>query len=237
MSDLYTIATSNVVKPNTKGEDLLQVLKYRYATKQFDPNKQISKEDFNLLLEAAQLSPTSFGLETWKMIVIEDKEVRQALKEHAWGAQNALDNASHFVVFLANKKGTLTFGSDYINHMLKEVHQVPEEVYQFYSQAYANFATHTFKTLESDRSAFDWAAKQAYIVMANMMTMAAYIGIDSCAVEGFIPKEFNSILGEKFGLFDTKDYGVAVCVAFGYRNEEPHRDKTRRPLKESIIWK
>lgn len=236
MSQSYTLPTMNVEKPNLKVDDLLHVMKYRYATKAFDNTKEIPAEEFAHILDAAQLSPTSFGLEAFKLVVIQNKEVREQLRKYAWGAQNALANASHFVAILANKKVDLTFGSAYMDHMLKEVHELPQDVYDYYSEAYTTFSTKHFKIAESDRAAFDWSAKQGYIVLANMMTMAAYQGIDSCAIEGFIPAEFDRILGTEQGLYDTDHYGVSVCVAFGYRDETPHRDKSRRPLSESIVW-
>lgn len=231
----FTIATQNTPQPKNDKETILQALKYRYATKKFDPAKLISDDDFNAILEAARLSPTSFGFEQWKILVIQNKEVREAMRPYGWGIQGGLE-ASHFVVFLANKKAEVTFGSNHLEHMLKEVHRFPEEVYNFFSTAYTNFATNDFKTFESERAGFDWSAKQAYIVMANMMTTAAYLGIDSCALEGFVPAEMDRLLGDEKGLFDTKEYGIAVMAAFGYRNEEPHRDKTRRPLSESVVF-
>ena len=232
-----TIETVNTPKPNFDFNTLLQALKYRYATKKFDGTKDIPKDQFDNILEAARLSPTSFGLETWKLVVVDDMAVRQELKKFAWGAQDALDNASKFVVILANKRQDLKFGSAYMDHMLKDVHQVPDEVYNFYKDAYTNFGENTYKTFESERAAFDWSARQGYIVMANMMVAAAYQGIDSCALEGIIPAEFDRILGEEQKVFDTAHYGVAAAVAFGYRNETPHRDKSRRPLSESVLWK
>ena len=175
------IETVNAAKPNFKKEKLLNAMKYRYATKRFS-EKTIRPEDFEVLLETARLAPTSFGLETWKILVIQDKTLREEMKEFGWGIKDKLD-ASHFVVFLARKKADITFGSDYIRHMLKDVHQVPDEVYEFYRNAYGNFSENDFKTLESERSAFDWAGKQAYIVMAHMMAVAALMGIDSCPLE------------------------------------------------------
>ena len=175
------IETVNAAKPNFKKEELLNAMKYRYATKRFS-EKTIPPEDFEVLLETARLAPTSFGLETWKILVIQDKTLREEMKEFGWGIKDKLD-ASHFVVFLARKKADITFGSDYIRHMLKDVHQVPDEVYEFYRNAYGNFSENDFKTLESERSAFDWAGKQAYIVMAHMMAVAALMGIDSCPLE------------------------------------------------------
>lgn len=151
------IETVNAAKPNFKKEKLLNAMKYRYATKRFS-EKTIPPEDFEVLLETARLAPTSFGLETWKILVIQDKTLREEMKEFGWGIKDKLD-ASHFVVFLARKKADITFGSDYIRHMLKDVHQVPDEVYEFYKNAYGNFSENDFKTLESERSAFDWAGK------------------------------------------------------------------------------
>lgn len=96
------IETVNAAKPNFKKEELLNAMKYRYATKRFS-EKTIPPEDFEVLLETARLAPTSFGLETWKILVIQDKTLREEMKEFGWGIKDKLD-ASHFVVFLARKK-------------------------------------------------------------------------------------------------------------------------------------
>lgn len=134
---------------------------------------------------------------------------RKEMKEFGRGIRDKPE-AVHFVAFPARKKADITFGSDYIRHMLKDVHQVPDEVYEFYRNAYSNFSENDFKTLESERSAFGWAGKQAYIVMAHMMAVAALMGIDSCPLEGFIPKEMDRLLGEEHGLFDGKNDGSLV---------------------------
>jgi len=231
------IETINAKKPNFKIDEVLNVLKYRFATKQFDASKIISDDVFNALLESARLAPTSMGFEPWKMIVVQDKDVRNKLKEFAWGASRQLDSASHFIVFIANKRDDVTFGSAHIDHVLKDIHQIPDDVYEFFKKSYIDFSTKDFKTLESERSAFDWSAKQAYVVMVNMMTAAAFWGVDSCVMEGFIQKEFDRILGEELKLYDTKHYSSAVTLALGYRLEQPPRNKTRRPLEESVIWK
>lgn len=230
------IPTKDTPKPHNDKAALLEAMKYRYATKKFDPEKIISDEDFETLLEAARLSPTSFGMEPWKILVIQNKEIREEMIPYGWGAKAGLTGASHFVVFLANKREDMTFGSPYADHMLKDIHQVPPEVYDFYSQVYTRFGKEEMKILDSERTALDWTSKQAYIVMANMMTMAAYMGIDSCPLEGFNPADMTRLLGEKHHLFDTKHYGIAVMAAFGYRAETPHRDKSRKPLSESVEW-
>lgn len=236
MSKNYEIETVSLKTPQLNREDLLQVMKYRYACKKFDPTKKISEADWNGILDAARLSPTAFGFEQFKLLVIQDKEIREKMRPFGWGIQAGLD-ASHFVVILANKKQDLVFGSDYLDHITKEVKQLPPDIYDMFNGAYTNFATNDFKTFESERSAFDWSCKQAYIVLANMLTMAAYEGLDSCPLEGFQPDAMNQLLGEELGLFDINHYGVAVMAAFGYRDEEQHRNKTRRTLDEMVITK
>ena len=235
-NESITIPTKDTPKPHNDKKVLLEAMKYRYATKKFDPEKIISDEDFETLLEAARLSPTSFGMEPWKILVIQNRKIREEMMPYGWGARAGLSGASHFVVFLANKREDITFGSPYADHMLKDIHQVPPEVYDFYSQVYTRFGKEEMKILDSERTALDWTSKQAYIVMANMMTMAAYMGIDSCPLEGYIPDEMTRILGKDRKLFDTDHYGIAVMAAFSYRAETPHRDKSRKPLSESVEW-
>lgn len=222
---------------NTKNKEILDVLTFRHACKKFDASKIISPTDFDTILASAQLSPTSYGLEPWNIIVLQDKDLRQKLSESAWGGQAALADASHFVVYLARKKQDMLFGSPYLDHMLKDIHHLPEETYNFYSTAYTNFGENDFKIFESDRATFDWCCKQAYIVMANMLTTAAYLGIDSCPIEGFVPAIAEEILGKEAKLYDQDHFGIAAMAGFGYRAEEPRHAKTRRPLSESILWK
>ena len=83
---------------------------------------------------------------------------------------------------------------------------------------------------------FDWASKQSYIALGNMLTAAAMIGIDSCPIEGFIKEKAEVLLREKFGV-DTEKYGLSYMVAFGYRKENPRRSKSRRNIKDIITWK
>ena len=236
MNNESIIPTKDTPIPHNDKNVLLNAMKYRYATKKFDPTKVISEEDFQTILEAARLSPTSFGMEPWKLLIIQNKDIRKEMMPYGWGAKAGLEGASHFVVFLANKREDITFGSSYADHMLKDIHQLPSEVYDFYSKAYTGHIKDAMKLLDSERNAFDWTCKQAYIVMANMMTMAAYMGIDSCALEGFVPDEMTRILGEEHKLFDTHHYGIVVMAAFSYRGEAPHRDKSRKPLSESVEW-
>lgn len=99
-------------------QTIMDAFHFRHATKQFDPQKKVSKEDFETILESGRLSPSSLGLEPWKFVVIQDQALRDELKAHSWGAAKQLDTASHFVLIFARKN--VTSRSPYVQHMLRD---------------------------------------------------------------------------------------------------------------------
>lgn len=109
-------------------DKILEIFNFRYACKRFNPTKEIPQEDFGVILESARLSPSSFGFEPWKFLVLKDKALKNALKSVCWGGENALDNASEFVVILARKKVDLLADSAYIQYMVEEVQKLPSEI-------------------------------------------------------------------------------------------------------------
>ncbi len=213
----------------------LEAMKFRHATKEFDETKKISDEDFNAILEYGVLSPSSFGFEPWKFVVVQNEELRAKLKEFSWGAQGTLPTASHFVIILARKKNGMIYNSDYISHMMKDVKQLPEDVQALYGEFYEKFQKIDFNLLENDRALFDWASKQTYIALANMMTGAAYMGIDSCPTEGFDAAKTEEFLKNDLGI-DTEEFGASVMVPFGYRKESPKREKIRQSVDTVSQW-
>lgn len=219
-----------------KNKIILDAFRFRHACKQFDPEKKVSKEDFATILEAAQLSPSSFGFEPWKLIVLQDPAIKKKLYSVAWGARNSLNGASYLVILLARKKIDTIYSSDYVTHIMKDVQKLPDDVAGSRRQAFKNFEENDFNLLESDRALFDWASKQTYIVLANMLTVAAYLGIDSCPIEGFNQKAVDRLLVEE-GVVDPEHFGVSVMAGFGYREGQPHHEKTRQPLGDLILWK
>jgi nitroreductase len=215
-------------------EEILAAFHYRHACKEFDPNKKIPKEDFEFILETARLSPSSFGLEPWHFVVVQDPELREDLKENAWGAPKKLDTASHYVIGLTMKSPLMKWDSDYIQDFMVNVQEHPEEVRKARSKFIEQFQKSDFD-LSDDRKLFDWASKQSYIALGNMMTAAAMIGIDSCPIEGFKQETTEAILRDKLDI-DTDQFGISYMVAFGYRMVEP-RPKTRRPMEDVVSWK
>ncbi|EGQ3560146.1 NAD(P)H-dependent oxidoreductase [Staphylococcus pseudintermedius] len=216
-----------------KRQMLLDTFNYRFATKRFDASRKIDDADFDTILETGRLSPSSLGLEPWKFLVIQDPEMREALKSISWGAQGQLDTASHFVLILARKN--VRPENEYFQKLLRDVKQLDTDMIEQMSEKTSAFQNDNLHLYESERALWDWASKQAYIVLGNMMTSAAFLGIDSCLIEGFQYDEVSRILTEK-GYFDDAEYAPSVMVAFGYREEDPKRAKTRRSKEEVIDW-
>lgn len=221
--------------PNISKRDIIDAFQFRHATKEFDATKKLSDDEINFILQTANLSPSSFGFEPWHFVVVQDPELRESLKEQAWGAPLKLDTASHFILGLSMKAPMTKWDSTYIMHMLKEVKQMPEDVIEMYLKFYREFQERDFD-LDTDKKLFDWASKQTYIALGNMMTAAALTGIDSCPIEGFHQEKTETLLKEKFNI-DTDQYGLSFMVAFGHRKEEPAHPKTRRTLEDIITWK
>ncbi|GAE35289.1 NAD(P)H-dependent oxidoreductase [Halalkalibacter akibai] len=212
---------------------ILEAFQFRHATKKFDASKKIANEDFEFILETARLSPSSIGLEPWKFIIVQNEEWREKLIEIAWGAGGQLPTASHFVLILARTGKDVKYNSEYIRQHLKTVKEIPEELLDDISERYGTFQKN-FGLLESERALYDWSCKQTYIALANMMTAAAQIGIDSCPIEGFNFKLVHQFLNEQ-GLLEDGSFDISVMAAFGYRLEEP-RPKTRKQIAEIVTW-
>ncbi len=219
---------------NSINEKIIDAFQFRHACKQFDATKIVSEEDFNTILEAGHLSPSSFGFEPWKFLVIQDQKLREKLFPVSWGAQNSFKGASHFVILLARKKADTIYNSEYVNKIMSEIQKLPKEVADGKRAAFESFQKNDFNLLESDRALFDWASKQTYIALGNMLTAAAFLQVDSCPIEGFNIEKVEEILKEE-GILDAEHFGVSVMASFGYRAVEPY-PKTRQPLDAVVQW-
>lgn len=225
--------TQTIDKEQVKKE-IIRAFQFRHACKKFDPDKRISDEDFSFILETAHLSPSSFGLEPWKFVVVQNKDLRKKLEGPAWGAVEKLRTASHFVLVLSRKANSLDAQSAHVQHMLKDIQKMPADVVTTMTNAIGNFEKNDFSLTGNDRVFFEWGCRQDYLAVANMMTAAAEIGIDSCPMEGFDKDKVEQLLKDE-GIIKGDDYGIACMVAFGYRAKEP-RPKTRQPLSDVVEW-
>ncbi len=194
---------------------------WRYATKKFDTTKKVTPDDLETLKEAISLTPTSYGLEPYKVIVIENPEIRQQLIAASWGQAQVAD-ASHLMVFAS----IVDFGSkqmdDYFKN-LTETRQIPMEAVQ----GYADF----MKSNINSRSLEDrniWTSKQAYLALGNLLNAAAELKIDVTPMEGIDAAQYNEILGlEKLGL------QAVLAAPIGYRHAEDATQDYKKVRKSS----
>lgn len=206
--------------------DILSALHWRYATKQFDPQRKLTPEQLHILTESARLSPSSYGLQPWKFVVVSNAEVRQQLRAHAYD-QPQITDASHLIVLCS--LDTLTV--DYVRHFVDEVaaqRNTPREQLMDYEQMLVDFVTSL--TPEEARA---WMQKQVYIALGTLLTAAAVEQIDACPMEGFEPEKFDEVL-------QLHQYGArsAVLCALGFRmpaDSAAQRQKVRLPNEETLL--
>ncbi len=211
-------------------------MRFRFACKEFDPERKIPDEDFQCILEAARLAPSSFGFEPWKLLVVQNPDLREAIRAICWGTQTQLPGASHFVVIQTRKPTAMYPQSDYIQKtIMLETQHWPVEMRMIRTQKYDTFLKSDFEIIGNERACFEWAARQCYLALGSMLNAAALLGIDSCPCEGFPKAMLETLLIEQ-GVLDGEEYGVGCMVSFGYRKEPPKREKTRRSMQEVVQW-
>ncbi|HHW7568126.1 TPA: NAD(P)H-dependent oxidoreductase [Mannheimia haemolytica] len=215
---------------NISKQQVLDAFHFRAACRSYDPNKKISKEDMDYILELGRLSPSSVGSEPWKFLVLQNPEIRSKIAPVSWGIKHPMEEMSHLVVILTKKN--VRYDSAYMRDMLAKRGLTDEQI-EASLVRYKSFQEEDMKLL-SEREIFDWSTKQTYIALGNMMTGAALISIDSCPIEGFHYDTVNQILSDE-GLFDLNEYGVSCMVTFGYRSKEIKK-KSRKPTEEVIAW-
>ncbi|WP_270274746.1 NAD(P)H-dependent oxidoreductase [Streptococcus infantarius] len=216
-------------------KQVLDAFDHRVAVRVYN-DQEISREDMEFILETAWLSPSSIGLEAWRFVVLNRKQIerlRDDLKAVAWGAQSQLDTASHFVLLLAEKN--VRYDSDSVKDSLVRRGLGEGDALNSRLATYESFQKNDMKTADNLRALFDWTAKQTYIALGNMMTSASMIGIDSCPIEGFNYDKVNAILA-KAGIINSDKEGIASMVSFGYRLRDPKHPRSRKPKNEVITW-
>ncbi len=186
-----------------------EAMEFRHACKIFDETKKIDEEELNFILEAGRKSPSSFGMEPWKFLVITNEELKAKVRPFCWN-QPQITTCSHLVILLAAIEDVKPQSGEPIRKFARR--EMPQEKLDFYEGIYSS---HLENTLSSDENIFSWTARQTYIAAGNMMTAAAIKGIDSCPVEGFEKENLENLLE-----LDTSKFQVSVVLPFGYRVNE-----------------
>jgi nitroreductase len=209
-------------------ETLLAAHHFRHACKQFDPDQIIPPEDLDFILGCARLSPSSFGMQGWRLHIVTDAALKATIKKACWN-QPQIDTCSHLLI-LTTRTADLEPGSPWVKSRFAD-RQMPEDQQQAYYDRYDRFQTNLRDRLEgrfkrqmvglfyrlfhknrTPKDLYQWGARQCYIVLGNAMTAAAAIGIDSCPIEGMDKNAIEQILK-----LDTAEEEVAVLCPMGYR--------------------
>ncbi len=212
-------------------QQALDIFRRRVSTRYYDPARKISAEDFAAILDFGRLSPSSVGSEPWKFLVIQNQGLREKIKPVAWGMQSSITEASHLVILLAKKHAR--YDTPFFSELMERRGFTPEQRAAALER-YRSFQTHDIAIADDERALFDWASKQSYIALANMLTGAAMLGIDSCPIEGMNYAAVEHILAQA-GLLDPAEYGVSVAATFGYRARDI-QPKPRRDAAETVVW-
>lgn len=210
-------------------KNLLDSLQWRYAVKQFDRSQKIPDAEWKTLENALVLTPSSYGLQPWKFLVIQSQELKDKLTPVSWN-QKQVSTCSHYVVFLAKKQ---MFEKD-VEHFIQKTAQVRNmeaSAMQGYQKVMISDVVHGPRGQISR----EWATRQVYIALGNLMTSAAILGLDTCPMEGIDPAKYDEILG----LTDS-EYATAVACAIGYRSADDkyqHAQKVRYHAKDVVEYR
>ena len=198
-------------------EALLKSLQWRYAVKKFDPRKKITPQEWETLEDALILSASSYGLQPWKFLIVQKPDIRKKLTPASWN-QTQVEDSSHFIVFLVKDALDKAYIDQFIESISKTRGTPLEKL-----EGYRKMIVGDLIDGPRSKSIRDWAARQAYLALGNLMTSAAVLGIDSCPMEGIDPEKYDEILELK-----GSGYSTLVCLALGHRSDEDHHSKAKK---------
>lgn len=206
--------------------DLLKQLGWRYAVKKFDPDRKVAAEQLEKILEAVRLAPSAFGLQPYRLLVITDKQVREALVEHSMHQDKVL-NSAHLLVFAIRREINDADIEHYLQ-LIAETRDTPLE-----NLAGLERILREFIGAMSPEGYRNWATHQAYLALGNLLTACALQQVDACPMEGFAPAAYDHLLQlDQIGLAAT------VIAVLGYRAaDDPYARlrKVRMPKDEFVI--
>ncbi|WP_158841537.1 NAD(P)H-dependent oxidoreductase [Polaribacter sp. L3A8] len=201
--------------------NIIDSLKWRYAVKKFDSEKQLSETQINTLKEAFNLTATSYGLQPLKLIVIKNKEIQKELVTHSWN-QNQILEASHVLVICIPDSYTNTEVENYFS-LLKKIRNTPDAIIK----PFKDFLTADIERKTQEELTL-WNKNQAYIALGNLMTVCAVEKIDACPMEGFIPEKYDEVLN-----LNTQNLKSILVLPVGFRADDCYMKDLTKVRKET----
>jgi len=202
---------------------IISQLQWRYATKQFDKSQKLTPEQVSVLKQAIVLTPSSMGLQPYEIAVVQDQKIKEQLFPHAFN-QAQVTTASHLFIFCAQKSYTKDQADRFLQDVASTRNQTLEQLSGLSSMI------HGFVDGYADENKFQWAARQAYIAMGNLLVQCAYLQIDACPMEGFNPQSFAEVLK-----LDTEKIMPVAMVAVGYRSSDDKYSNMKKVRNSDIF--
>jgi nitroreductase len=206
--------------------NILEDLNWRYAVKRFDSKKKIKDSDFDKILESLRLTPTSYGLQAFKVVQVEDPELRKRLVDASYG-QDQVADASHLLILCSYKE----LQEEHVNAYMERtsaIRNIGIESLDGFAKMIKNVIDRNSE--EQNRT---WLDKQTYIALGQLLHTCASMRIDALPMEGFDARKFDEILG----LSDMNLVATLVCP-IGYRHSEDsnqHKTKVRKSINDFAI--
>ena len=210
-----------------ENHNLLEALEWRYATKKFDASKKIDIATWQTLEKALILTPSSYGLQPWKFLVVTDKSVMTKLTEVSWG-QKQVEDCSHLVVIAAKEQMDV----EYIEQNLQAIATIRGADVSSFDGYKKMMVGDLVNGPRGGANSFPWATRQCYIALGNLMTAAALLGIDTCPMEGLQPEKYDEILNLRGTGFKTV---VACPLGFRAEDDKYSAAKKVRLTKEQLV--
>ena len=205
---------------------VLDSLRWRYAVKKFDHGRIVPEDKIDTIKEAFNLTASSYGLQPFRLVVIQNKKIQNQLVEYSWN-QKQVAQASHILVITIPKSYRTEEVSTYFKRV-KSIRNTPDEIIN----PFQNFLTNTIAEMTQEEL-FAWNIKQAYLAMGNLLTVCALEEIDSCPMEGFVPEKYDEVLGLK-----EQNLTSVLVLPIGYRAEDDFmksQKKVRKNLEDVIL--
>jgi hypothetical protein len=206
--------------------NIIESLNWRYATKKFDSNKKLSKNQVNILKNAFNLTASSYGLQPIKLIVISNQEIKNNLLESSFNQKQVIQCSHLFVICIETD-----IDESYIELYFKRVIDIRKTSAKVL-ESFKNSIINEFNDM-SNTSIINWSKNQAYLALGNLMTVCAVEGIDSCPMEGFVPEKYNEILDLK-----SKNLKSVLVMPVGYRSVDDQFSsfkKVRKDINDNTI--
>ena len=212
--------------PQTLPTEILESLQWRYATKHFDPARRIPAAHWDVIVESARLAPSSYGLQPWRMLQIDDPSLRVKLRTHTWNQAQVTD-CSHFLVFTSLTHVDEPYIDRYVERIAAERKVAPDKI-----EPYRRMMVGDLVNGQRSQIIPFWTQRQAYIALGVILETAALLRIDACPLEGLEPPKYDSVLG-----LEGTGYSTVAAVALGYRHAEDkyqHLPKVRLRTDELL---